>query len=324
MKTRKYQLFCALAGLMLSFSSCKKEAPNIYNMFDDVSVNFKGDHPFSVTDYREYNEGDSIYIDYTITSAKEDMAAVCVKWEGQETPVLQANLPDGVNKRNYSGTYKMKATRAGESKFRIYALNKQAVYIGDGYKSVIINVIPNYTFVANRRVYLPDSTLKDRPCYYSIKLGQSFSYLNGKDVSADLDFGIYRTQAPVGDVNATEGYWFHLYSLSASPLFFNINDIASWTKRATLFSVPFNESSTFNSNSFTGNNMLSGINIGIVAGAKTINLKETARTSGGTIKIGSVIYFKTPEGKFGAIHVKQITRDSDGKQFFTINVKVQN
>lgn len=293
-------------------------------MFDDVSVTFKGDHPFSVTDYKNVNEGDSVYIDYTITSAKEDMAAVCIKWEGQEGPILQTPIPDGINKRSYSGVYKMRATRAGEAKYRVYALNKQAVYIGDGYKSVTINVKADYTYVANRKVYVPDSTLKDRPCYYSIKLGQSYSYLNGKDVSADLDFGLYRTPATVGDANATAGYWYHIYSLSASPLFFNINDISTWTKRATLFSGQLNESSTFNSNSLTGANMLSSISIGQVAGAKTINLKETPRTSAGSIKIGSVVYFKTPEGKFGAIHFKQITGDYDGKVFALISVKVQN
>lgn len=324
MKSKNFKIGVAIAGLVLSFSACKKEAPNIYNRFNDISVTFRGTHPLSVADYREYNDGDSVYIDYTITSAKEDMAAVCIKWEGQDGPVQQINLPDGADKRTYSGVYKMRATRAGESKYRVYALNKQAVYIGDGYTSVTINVKPNYTYITNRKVYLPDSTLRDRPCYYSIKLGQSFSYLNGKDVSADLDFGIYRTAAsPATDQNATGGFWYHIYSLSASPLFFNINDISTWNKRATLFSVPFNESSTFNSNSLTGA-MLSSVGIGAVASAKTINLKETARTSGGTIKVGSVVYFKTPEGKFGAIHFEQITQDFDKKWFALINVKVQN
>lgn len=324
MKSINFKIGVFIAGMVLSFSACKKEAPNIYNMFNDVSVTFKGNHPFSVADYREYNDGDSVYIDYTITSAKEDMAAVCIKWEGQEGPVQTINLPDGADKRTYSGVYKIRATRAGESKYRVYALNKQAVYIGDGYTSVTINVKPNYTYITNRRVFLPDSVLRDSPCYYSIKLGKSFSYLNGKDVSADLDFGIFRTVATLNDQNATDGYWYHIYSLSADPLFFNINDISTWTKRGTLFSVPFNEASTFNSNSLTGANMLSSVSIGVVASAKQINLKETARTSGGTIKVGSVIYFKTPEGKFGAIHFEQITKDFNSKTFALINVKVQN
>lgn len=324
MKSKNFKISAVIAGLVLSFSACKKDAPNIYNMFDDVKVSFKGDHPFSVADYREYNDGDSVYIDYTITSAKEDMEAVCVKWEGQETPIQQTSLTNISNKRSYSGVYKMRATRAGESKFRIYALNKQAVYIGDGYTSVTINVKPGYVYHTNRRVFIPDSTLKDRPCYYSIKLGQSFSYLNGKDVSADLDFGIYRSVATLNDPNAIGGYWYHIYSLSATPLFFNINDISTWTKRGTLFSGQLNEASTFNSNSLTGANLLSSVSIGAVASSKSITLKETPRTSAGSIKLGSVIYFKTPEGKFGAIHFEQITQDFDGKTFALINVKTQN
>jgi len=323
MKSISFKIGVVISGLLLSFSACKKEAPNIYNMFGDISVTFKGTHPYSVVDYKEYNDGDSIYIDYTITSAKEDMAAVCVKWEGQETPVQQITLPDGSNKRTYSGVYKMRATRAGESKYRIYALNKQAVYIGDGYTSVAFNVKADYTFVANKRIYVPDSTLKDRPCYYSIKRGESFSYLNGKDVSADLDFGIYRVVAPQSEqAVAIGGFHYYLYSLSANPLFFNINDISTWTKRETLFSGQLAESATFNAN--TGTTMLSSVSIGTIASAKTINLKELPRTSAAAIKLNSVIYFKTPEGKYGAILFKQITSDLDGKPFVAVNVKVQN
>lgn len=323
MKNITFRLGVVIAGLTLSFSACKKEAPNIYNMFGDISVTFNGNHPFSVTDYREYNDGDSIYIDYTITSAKEDMAAVCIKWEGQEGPVSTINIADAPNKRSYSGVYKMLATRGGESKYRVYALNTQGVYIGDGYTSVTINVKADYTYYTDRRIYLPDSTLRDRPCYFSIKRGEAFSYLNGKDVSADLDFGIYRTLAPVGNSNATDGYWYHLYSLSAEPLFFNVNDISTWTRRATLFSTPRNESSTFLSNRLTGS-MLSSVSIGQVASGKDVRFKETARTSSGTIKVGSVVYFKTPEDKYGAIYFKEITSDFDGKPFALTSIKVQN
>jgi len=318
MKHIAFKFFYPALGLTLVLASCKKEAPNIYNMFNDVTVVFKNEHPLSVRDYKDVNDGDSVYIDYTITSAKEDMAAVCIKREGQETPVLQINLPAGADKRSYSGTYKMRGTRVGLNQYRVYALNKQAIYIGDGYKSVVFNVKSNFTFMANKLVYLPDSVSQDLPSYYSIKLGKSFSYANGKEVSADLDFGVYRTRAPLNDVNAIAGYWYHIYSLSASPLFFNLYDISSWTKRATLFSNQANDATAFR------DNLVSGTNIGTIVAAKTINLTETARTSAGTIKIGSVVYFKTPEDKFGAIHFKQITSDYNGRLAFTINVKIQN
>lgn len=316
MKTKT--IIIAFAALAYFFSACKKEAPNIYNMFDDVSVSFNAGNPLNVVDYKEINDGDSIYIDYTITSAKEDMAAVCVKREGQETPVLQINLPDGSNKRSYSGIYKMRGTRVGANKYRIYALNKQAQYIGDGYKAVEFNVKPNFTFITNRKVYLPDSLSVNTQSYYSLKRSESFGYGNGRAVSADIDFGVYRTPAPLNDANAIGGYWYHLYSLSASPLNFNVFDISSWTKRETLFSNQANDATAFR------DNLVSGTSIGTIVSAKTINLRETARTSAGSIKVGSVVYFKTPEGKFGAIHFKQITSDYDGRLFFTINVKVQN
>lgn len=319
MKIKRFKIAYVLVALALSLGACKKEAPNIYNMFNDVSVSFKGDHPFSVVDYKQVNDGDSVYIDFTINSAKDDMSAVCIRREGQETPVLQIPIPDGADKRSYSGVYKLKATRAGENKYRVYALNKQAQYIGDGYKFVVFNVAPGFTLIANRRVYLPDTTAKVQPCYYSVKLGQSFSYQNGKDVSADIDFGVYRTQDLTGtNSNATGGYFYHLYSLSANPLFFNINDVSTWTKRTTLFSNQLSETNIFN------NNLTSSSAIETTALTKTINLTETARAPGNAIRPGSVVYFKTPEGKYGAIHFKQITADLQGKVFCSINVKVQN
>lgn len=318
MTKKNLKIIGLITGLMLTFNACKKEAPNIYNMFNDVSVTFHDSHPFSITDFKEVNEGDSVFIDYTITSSKEDMAAVCVKREGVENPLLQINLPDGVDKRSYSGVYKMLATRAGENRYRIYALNKQAQYIGDGYKSVSFTVKPNFSLTANRRVYLPDSVSTDLPIYYSIKRGQAFTYAEGQAVSADLDFAFYRTRAAVNDRNAINGYLYHLYSLSAVPLPFTAYDISSWSKRETLFSKALAEATAFN------NNLVSGVAIGTTAASKTINLKATAPTSAETLKIGSVIYFKTPEGKFGAIHIKQIDSDYDKRPFIVINVKMQN
>lgn len=323
MKSIKFKMAFVLAGLMFSFSACKKEAPNIYNMFNDVSVTFSADHEYSIVDYKQVNDGDSIYINYTITSAKEDMSAVCIKWEGQDPPVAQINLTDGDNKRSYTGVYKMRADRAGDSKYRVYALNKQAAYIGDGYKSVTFNVKPDFTFTTNRRIYVPVTETNDVESFYSIKRAKSFSYLNGQTASADIDFGIYATVAPEGDRNATLGLWFHIYSLSADPLPFGSHDFSSWTKRATLFSGQFGEAATFNSNKLTGN-LLSSVNIEKQAKTKTINLKETPKTSGGAIKPGSVVYFKTPEGKYGAILFETMSRDENEKLFVVVNVKVQN
>jgi len=315
---RNFQIIGLITGLIFIFTACKKEAPNIYNMFNDVSVTFHDSHPFSITDFKEVNDGDSIYIDYTITSANQDMAAVCVKREGIERPVLQINLPDNADKRSYSGVFKLQATRAGENKYRIYALNQQAQYIGDGYKAVSFNVRPNFTLIANRRIYLPDSVSTDQAIYYSIKRGQAFSYAAGKDISADLDFSFYRKPAGINDRNATYGYLYHLYSLSANPLPFTSYDISSWSKRETLFSKAFNDANAFR------DELVSGVSIQSIASTKSPTLKATAPTSAETLKLGSVVYFKTPEGKFGAIHIKQIDFDYDKKPFMVINVKIQN
>lgn len=318
MNRYKFQLITVLGLCIFLLGSCAKDAPNIYDMFTDISVTFNNDSPYSVVDHKEVNDGDSVYINFTITSASQDMAAVCIRREGQDNPVLQINLAGDTDKRSYTGVYKLKATRAGISKYRIYALNSQAQYIGDGYTAVTINVSSNFTFLTNRELFLPDTVGNDMRAYYSIRQGRSYSYAEGQAASADIDFGIYRTLAPVGDNNAIEGYWYHLYSLSADPLFFDVYDISSWTKRETLFSNPANDANAFR------DNLTSSSAIEAVVGTKNINLKETARSSSGSLKVGSVVYFKTPEGKFGALHVKQISLDARGLPYFVINTKVQN
>lgn len=318
MNLYKFQLIAALGACLALLGSCAKDAPNIYDMFTDVSVTFSNESPYSVVDHKEVNDGDSVYINFHITSASQDMAAVCVRREGQDNPVLQINLTEDADKRSYNGVYKMKATRAGINKYRIYALNQQAQYIGDGYTAVTFNVSTNFTFLTNREVFLPDTVGNDMKSYYSITLGKSFSYAEGQAASGNIDFGIYRTLAPIGDANAIDGYWYHLYSLSADPLFFNIYDISSWTKRETLFTNPANDANAFR------DNLTSSSAIEAIVGAKNINLKETARSSSGSLKVGSVVYFKTQEGKFGALHVKQISQDFRGLPYFVINSKIQN
>lgn len=319
MKLKYLIASCLLAAV--SLGSCKKEADNIYNMFGDVKVTFQASSPNAVTDYRTYNEGDEIVIEYTITSAKEDMAAIVVRREALSPEnVQQITLSPTDDKRSYSGVVKFNATRAGESTYRVYALNTQQTYIGDGYTKVTVNVTPNFNYVANKNLYLPDSAVNStRASYYSIKLGKAFTYEEAKAVSADIDFAIYRSLAPAGTApaNTIGGYFYHIYSPGATTLPFTVYDLSTWTKRTTKFSLPVNEPNQFR------DNLISGVQIGTYVGGKSVTLDQTPKTLAGHIRSGWVVYFKTPENKLGAIHFRQITTDSEGKWFANIYVKVQ-
>ena len=319
MKLTYFIASCLLASI--SLGSCKKEVDNIYNMFDDVKVTFQATSPNAVTDYRTYNEGDEIVIEYTITSAKEDMAAIVVTRDALSPETVQmVTLTPTDDKRSYSGVVTFNATRAGESTYRIYALNKQQVYIGDGYTKVTVNVTPNFNYTTQKNVYLPDSVANStRASYYSIKLGKAFTYEEAKAVSADIDFAIYRSLAPAGTspANTIGGYWYHIYSPAATTLPFTVYDLSTWTKRTTKFSLPLSEATQFR------DRLISGVEIGTYVRTKSVTLDQTPKTQAGHIRVGSVVYFKTPENKLGAIYFRQITTDTDGKWFANIFVKVQ-
>jgi hypothetical protein len=319
MKLKYLIASCLLAAV--SLGSCKKEVDNIYNMFDDVKVTFHATSPNAVTDYRTYNEGDEIVIEYTITSAKEDMTAIRVTRDALTPEIVQTvTLTPTDDKRSYSGVLKFNATRTGLSTYRIYALNKQQVYIGDGYTKVTVNVPPNFNYVTQRNLYLPDSVANSTSAsYYSIKLGKAFTYEEAKAVSADIDFAIYRSVPPAGTniSNTIDGYWYHIYSPAATTLPFTVYDLSTWTKRTTKFSLPMNEPNQFR------DNLISGLQIGTYVGAKSVTLDQTPKTQAGHIRLGYVVYFKTPENKLGAIHFRQITTDINGRWYASIFVKVQ-
>jgi hypothetical protein len=140
--------FAALGALFLT--ACKKEGENIFNMFNDVEVTFHDTHPFSITGYKQVNDGDSVYIDYTITSKDKDMYAACLLEVGTSSPIKTV-LNDS-QRKSYSGVIKMKATKAGKTSYRIYPLDKVGVYMGDGGKTITIDVLPNISYFNQRIV----------------------------------------------------------------------------------------------------------------------------------------------------------------------------
>ena len=323
MKNKNIRLFCLLTAGMLAIASCKKESQNIFNMFTDVNVTYHGDHPFSVTDYKLENDGDSVYIDYTITSAKEDMYTVTVEVVGVagnngQNPVRTNNLvTDDSERRSYSRTLKLKAQRDGKTSYRIYALNEFGTYIGDGYKKVTVEANPSYTLIANRRIYAPDTVPGVNASFYSLLRGEAFSYTNGQANSADIDFGIWRREDPRPAQAGT--FIYNYYSTSAPTNPFPLYDISTWTKRATLFSNPITNAT----NTFLLNLISSSI-IETEAKKSTINVRSTNFTTWQAgLAAGSMVYFLTPEGKYGAILVTAVSRDYEGRPFLNINVKMQ-
>ena len=134
------KLFLAGLGIIL-LGSCAKKSDNIFNMFDDVTVTYNNRSPLAVTDYKLVNDGDSVYVDYTINSAAEDMYSITVERSaGAQSGIERTitRITDDSRRRSYSDVIKLKMNRDGQTSYRVYALNQKGTYIGDGYKKVTI------------------------------------------------------------------------------------------------------------------------------------------------------------------------------------------
>ncbi|WP_207510969.1 hypothetical protein [Longitalea luteola] len=298
-------------ALMIAFcgwlASCKKDVPNIFNMFD-VTLELHSDLPNAAAEYNELNAGDSVVIDFTINSPTKDMYQVAVLKTGANTPYIKIPITDEGKRRTYSDKITLKAEKAGETTYRVWAVDKQGVYLGDGYKQITVNVISDYRHLPNRQVYFPDTVGKSLNCYLSLKDATTYSYSTGAASSADIDLGIYRTWSIV---NGEVKYRWFIYSLSASPVPFGAYDVSGWTKRATLFASPGGNANEYR------DKLATGLAIETEAKKKTINLKSAE------VKSGQYLFFKTPDGKYGALMINAITDDYMERPFMNVSVKIQ-
>jgi len=325
MKIKNIQKLLLTAAGMVLLSSCAKKSENIFNMFDDVTVTFNNRSPLAVTDYKLVNDGDSVYVDYTINSAAEDMYSVTVErsagaQSGIERTTVQ--IADNAKRRSYSDVLKLKMNRDGKTSYRIYAANQKGTYIGDGYKKVVIEVNPSHMVYSSRNIYLPDSTAKVQPSFFSLSDATTYSYTNGQANAAKIDFGIWRRPNP--NTNAqdvtTNPFVYNLYAISAPTNPFPVYDISGWTpKRTTRFSAP--QTSQTNTFLYTA---VSGSTIEALARARNPNLAVITATSFATgLSPGASFYFLTPEGKYGIVLVNNISFDLDRRPFVNVSIKIQ-
>jgi hypothetical protein len=320
MKIKNISKLLLLASGILILTSCKKEADSIFDMFEDVTVTFNNSDPKAVVDYKEVDDNTEVWVDFTINSAKEDMYTVTVErttGTGFDRSTVYTLTND--QRKSFSTVFKYKVQRDGETSIRVFARNKNGVYIGDGYKKVVVKGNTSYKVFANRIIYLPDTIAKVLPSFFSLNEGNSFSYNNGAANAGKIDFGIYRKMY-LNNNNQIE-YAINLYSISTpvSPL--TVYDVSGWNpKRTTKFSAPVTSQAT----PFV-NNAVSGSAIETLAKARTINLNATVGATAATgLAAGSAVFFLTPEGKYGMMLINYVTSDYEKKPIINVSVKMQN
>lgn len=286
-----------------------------------ATVVFNGGNPVAnpilVGENTIANEGETVYLDYTITSAQEDMYYVTVeRYPGTGNQVVSrtvTNITDDSNRKSYSGLIKQKANRDGKTTYRIYAQNRQNVYIGDGYKTATIEVPgSSYIFLYNRKVYAPSSD-NSSLSFYSILKDKAFSYSEGKVNSGDIDFGVWTK------VDANNRLVYNMYSLSNPTNPNPAYDITDWQKRGTKFSAFIPASSTlFNNELSSGSELIARA----MAANPSRTMNEGTVQSNG-LNTNTLVYFVTPENKYGALFVNALTSDYDGRPYLSISIKLQ-
>lgn len=320
MKIKNISKFFLLASGLFILTSCKKEAESIFDAFEDVTVAFNNSDPRAVVDYKQVNDNTEVWVDFTINSANEDMYTVTVErttGTGFDRSTVYTLTND--QRRSFSNVFKYTMQRDGQTSFRVFARNQKGVYIGDGYKKVVVDVNPSFKIFANRTIYIPDTVAKVLPSFFSLNDGASFSYNDGKANAAKIDFGIYRK--PYTNSSGGTEYAINLYSISTpvSPL--TVYDVSTWDpKRTTKFSAPI----ASQANIF-GNNAVSSSTIETLAKARTINLNATVgATAAAGLAAGSAVFFLTPEGKYGMMLINSVTSDFEKRPLINVSVKVQN
>lgn len=301
--------------ILLTFSiACKKESTNIFNMFD-VTLELHNNSPYAVAEYNEVNANDSLVIDFTINSPGKDMYMVCVLKVGATTPFIKIPITEDAKRRSYSGMIGLKADQGvGSTSYRVWAIDKDGVYLGDGYKKITVNVKNDYLHLPNRSVYFADTLNTDRPSFLSLTKGETYSYANGATHAADIDLGLYLKPVFNPTTGDFVGYITSLYSLTASPNPFTPYDITSWAKRKTLFSAPVSGSAANFRDLFK-----SGLAIATEAKKRTLNVTHI---NTGTL-VNQFIYFLTPEGKYGVFYVNYVDVDYQGRPFINVSIKMQ-
>lgn len=302
-------IICIAAGL----SSCKKEGPSIFNMFTDVKVEFSNKDPHNIVDYKQVNVNDEVWIDYTVTSAKDDMYFIDLLEVGGDTQTPVKYPLDESMRRVATGHIVLKPNRTGKISYRLFAADKNGYYLGDGYKVLTLDVANDFTFVTERYAELPNPYIKidsltgnftyvyptSPPNYaaavqsfFSLSEGKSYAYTEGAANSAKIDFGIYSKptvtrNAATGVITYTPHYYIYSTGVSPSPVPFTGFDFTGWTAKGALFSA------TQANSVFTG--IRTGQQIADAAAKVAVNLTNTEMVP------GSAYYFKTATGKYGMI-----------------------
>lgn len=322
------QLYIRLGLILVCISgtlvSCKRESPNIFNMFN-VTLDLQYDKTKSADDVIELSGTDSVSIKYTLECPTEDIYGVALFKAGTSGGIITNITPA----RRATGTYKIyaKDLGVGETTYRIWAVNRATVYLGDGYKKIRIRIKPEFHYITNRIVYVGD-TAGTRESYLALSDGKTYSYLNGATESANIDLGIYSRRIDTldktnfGKDTTIAFYPLYLYSLSANPNPNNVHNISTWTKKGTLFSPMEDGNEDKLRNTFnTAAKIIAEAQKKTYGSVIRSGYDKGDRGNTYTAFSGKFVFYKTPDGKYGVILFNVAKKDEFNRVYTSLSWK---
>lgn len=293
-------IYISLLTLIIMSTACEKKVAPIDSY--GVTVEYKSSGAKYATGDMTINPKDSIFFDFTITSASADIAVVEIQKNSAKIDTFKMA---GSGVRTFSGLKKYMAdSAAGDYSYRILARDAKGQFLGDGDKLIKVTIAPDFVFHSYRFLYVPDSTAKTNKCYFSTVDGKTYSYTDGAAKSADIDFGFFYDTTTSGAPKHT------IYALTAST--FLPYDISTWTKNATILKKATTPAfSTLLSSA--------GLNAaGVTNLASGSSNKVTALAS------GNLVFFRTAKGKYGCLQVNFIEgSNASPTTYINVDVKVQ-
>lgn len=307
MKRTIKALFSILTATAI-LSGCVKKIDPIDSY--GVTVNFNSNDPKAVIGDKELNPKDSFVLDFSLTSAKEDIAVIEIQRNGARLDTF--SLANRTDRRSFSGQKRYRIdSAAGDYSYRVLARNSRGVFLGDGGKLIRLSVKSDFYYWTYRFMSVPNPATKASESFFSTSEGKTYSFNTGAANSAKIDFGFFYDTTTVG-VSVANQPKNTIYA-PASDSFYKAYNLTGWTKNATVFR-------RVTTPTFT--NMTSAA---IIRSAGMSNLTGANAAPRITILAsGNVILFRTAAGKYGAVNINYIESTSDSvKSYMNVDVKVE-
>ena len=340
-------LICTALATLLLGVSCRKgdvgepslpigvpHTPNEFNMFHvKLSLHQSADYAMPNSDEITISPTDSVLLDYTIESPEADMYQVAIYKTGGSLPSIRIPITEDMDRRTYSGkqVFYGKDLGAGSTTtYRIWANDKDGVYLGDGGRKLVVHVTSDMNYYTDRRLFLPDSVQGQEPCFISLSEGKLYNYTEAKAHSDAIDLGIFVRQdtsivfnKDKNRYDTTLAWHNYLYSLGSADIPFGGYDFSGWSKRSTDFTVLVKGGSfgDLNNNYNTVEKIkkkFSGLK-----GEQTLFPTNSVEAFKQVLAAGYYIFFHTPEDKYGVLLIQSTNTDYRLAPYFQLIWRIE-